>query len=156
MYRGSPVSAVFWSPANRTIGKTALIEHWFSSKIAIWDFCDFKVHFFSSFSVNIIFLKVKNWLLDLFWHDHWVVYDQFLLLYIIYAIFNLDDYVLSTVVTKSKLEALHLRKNWSDLVKFLTIRCVRYCFLASKFEKFEKKKVKKRTKSKFSAVLCCL
>ena len=26
-YRESPVSAVFWSPANRTIGKTALIEH---------------------------------------------------------------------------------------------------------------------------------
>ena len=26
-YRDSPVSAVFWSPANRTIGKTALIEH---------------------------------------------------------------------------------------------------------------------------------
>ena len=25
-YRGSPVSAVFGSPANRTIGKTALIE----------------------------------------------------------------------------------------------------------------------------------
>ena len=35
-----------------------------------------------------------------------VVYDQLLLLYIIFAIFNLDDYVLSTVVTKSKLEAL--------------------------------------------------
>ena len=105
-YRDSPVSAVFWSPANRTIGKTALIEHWFSSKIAIWDFCDFKVHFFSSFSVNIIFWKWKNWLLGLFWHDHWVIYDQFLLLYIIYATFKLDDYVLSTVVTKSKLEAL--------------------------------------------------
>ena len=59
-YRDSPVSAVFWSPANRTIGKTALIEHWFSSKIAIWDFCDFKVHFFSSFSVNIIFWKWKT------------------------------------------------------------------------------------------------
>ena len=26
-YRDSPVSAVFWSPANCTIGKTALIEH---------------------------------------------------------------------------------------------------------------------------------
>ena len=25
MYRDSPVSAVFWSPVNRTIGKTALI-----------------------------------------------------------------------------------------------------------------------------------
>ena len=45
-YRDSPVSAVFWSPANRTIGKTALIEHWFSTKIAIWDFWVFKVHFF--------------------------------------------------------------------------------------------------------------
>ena len=49
---------------------------------------------------------MKNWLLGLFWHDHWVVYDQFLLLYIIYAIFNLDDYVLGTVVKKSKLEKL--------------------------------------------------
>ena len=34
-YRDSPDCAVFWSPANRTIRKTALIEHWFSSKIAI-------------------------------------------------------------------------------------------------------------------------
>ena len=118
LYRDSPVSAVFWSPANRTIGKTALIEHWFSSKIAIWDFCDFKVHFFSSFSVNIIFWKWKNWLLGLFWHDHWVIYDQFLLLYIIYAIFNLDDYVLSTVVTKSKLEALVFIAPWKKLVWF--------------------------------------
>ena len=46
LYRESPVSAVFWSPANRTIAKTALIEHWFSTKIAIWDFWVFKVHFF--------------------------------------------------------------------------------------------------------------
>ena len=46
-----------------------------------------------------------------------------------------NDYVLSTVVTKSKLEALVFIAHWSDLVKFLTIRCVRYCFLASKFEK---------------------
>ena len=42
-YRDSPVSAVFWSPGNRTIGKTALIEHWFSSKIAIFDFWIFTV-----------------------------------------------------------------------------------------------------------------
>ena len=35
----------------------------------------------------------------------WVIYDKFMLLYIIYATFKLDDYVLSTVVTKSKLEA---------------------------------------------------
>ena len=48
-YRDSPDSAVFWSPANRTIGKTALIEHWFSTKIAIWDFWVFKVHFFCQF-----------------------------------------------------------------------------------------------------------
>ena len=27
IYRDSPDSAVFWSPVNRTIGKTALIEH---------------------------------------------------------------------------------------------------------------------------------
>ena len=49
IYRNSPVSEVFWSPANRTIGKTALIEHWFSTKIAIWDFWVFKVHFFWQF-----------------------------------------------------------------------------------------------------------
>ena len=49
MYRDSPVSVFFWSPANRTIGKTALIEHWFSAKIAIWDFWIFKVPFFSHF-----------------------------------------------------------------------------------------------------------
>ena len=30
--------AVFWSPANRAIGKTALIGDWFSTKMAIWDF----------------------------------------------------------------------------------------------------------------------
>ena len=29
--------AVFWSPANRAIGKTALIGDWFSTKMAIWD-----------------------------------------------------------------------------------------------------------------------
>ena len=27
LIQDSPVSAVFWSPANRTIGKTSLIEH---------------------------------------------------------------------------------------------------------------------------------
>ena len=48
-YRDSPVSAVFWSPANRTIGKTALIGHWFSTKIAIWDLWIFKVPFFAHF-----------------------------------------------------------------------------------------------------------
>ena len=37
-YRDSPDSAIFWSPANRTIGKTALIETRFSTKIVIWDF----------------------------------------------------------------------------------------------------------------------
>ena len=58
-YRESLDSAVFWSPANRTIWKTALIEHWFSTKIAIWDFWVFKVHFFCSFSVNIFFWKCK-------------------------------------------------------------------------------------------------
>ena len=36
-YRSSPVSAVFGSPAKRTIGKTALIADWFNTKIAIWD-----------------------------------------------------------------------------------------------------------------------
>ena len=50
MYRGSPVSAIFGSPANRTIGKTALIGDWFSTKIAIWDFWIFKVPLFGSFS----------------------------------------------------------------------------------------------------------
>ena len=48
-YRDSPVSVVFWFPANRPIGKTALNGDWFSTKIAIWDFWVFKVHFFCSF-----------------------------------------------------------------------------------------------------------
>ena len=51
-YRRSPVSAVFEFPANRTIGKTALIGDWFSTKIAIWDFWIFKVLFFCSFPWN--------------------------------------------------------------------------------------------------------
>ena len=51
-YRRSPVSAVFGSPANRTIGKTALIGDWFSTKTAIWDFWIFKVPFFCSFPWN--------------------------------------------------------------------------------------------------------
>ena len=46
-YRDSPVSAVFWSPGNRTIGKTALIGDWFNTKMTILDFWIFKVHFFS-------------------------------------------------------------------------------------------------------------
>ena len=44
-YRDSPVSAVFWSPATRTIWKTALIEDRFSTKVTILDFWIFKVHF---------------------------------------------------------------------------------------------------------------
>ena len=59
LYRDSQVSAVFWYPANRTIGKTALIEHWFSSKIVIWDFWIFKVPFFAHFhywNLNRLFL----------------------------------------------------------------------------------------------------
>ena len=36
-YRDSPVSAVFWSPANRTIGKTPLIRDWFRT-ISIFGF----------------------------------------------------------------------------------------------------------------------
>ena len=42
-------SAVFGSPANRTIGKTALIGDWFSTKIAILDFWISKVPFFANF-----------------------------------------------------------------------------------------------------------
>ena len=49
-YRDSPVSAVFWSPGNRTIWKTALIGDWFSTKIAILDFWIFKVPFFAYFN----------------------------------------------------------------------------------------------------------
>ena len=51
-YRGSPVSAVFGSPANRTIGKAALIGDWFSTEIVIWDFWNFKIPFFCLFSWN--------------------------------------------------------------------------------------------------------
>jgi hypothetical protein len=50
IYRDSPVSAVFWSPRNRTIIKTSLIGDWFSSKIAILDFWIFKVPFFGYFN----------------------------------------------------------------------------------------------------------
>ena len=60
-YRDSPVSVVFWFPANRTIGKTALNGDWFSTKIAIWDFQIFKVPFFAHFSRNFNFLKTKKW-----------------------------------------------------------------------------------------------
>ena len=49
IYRDSPVSAVFWSSVNRTIGKTALIGDWFSTKIVIWVF---KVPFLARFSQN--------------------------------------------------------------------------------------------------------
>ena len=49
IYRESPVSAVFWSPANRTIEKTALIEDCYSTIIAIWDFWILKVPFFAYF-----------------------------------------------------------------------------------------------------------
>ena len=52
IYRRSLVSAVFGSPANRTIGKTALIGDWFSTKIVIWDFWNFKVPFFAHFQEN--------------------------------------------------------------------------------------------------------
>ena len=48
-YRDSPVSAVFWSPANRTFGKTALIGDCFSTKTSILDFWIFKVHFLGIF-----------------------------------------------------------------------------------------------------------
>ena len=45
----SPVSAIFWSPGNRTIWKTAQIEHWFSTKISILDFWILKVSFFFAY-----------------------------------------------------------------------------------------------------------
>ena len=45
--RDFPVSAVFWSPVNCTIGKTALIGVWFSIEITIWDFWLFKVPLFA-------------------------------------------------------------------------------------------------------------
>ena len=74
IYRDSLVSAVFWSPANRTIAKTALIEHWFSTKIAIWDFWAFKVHFFANFqyisffeSEKLIDRIILTWLLSYLW-----------------------------------------------------------------------------------------
>ena len=51
-YRRSLVSAAFGSPEIRTIGKTALIGDWFSTKIAIWDFWIFKVPFYCLFSRN--------------------------------------------------------------------------------------------------------
>ena len=44
-YRGSPVSVIFQSPWNRTIGKSALIGDWFRTKKTILDFWIFKVHF---------------------------------------------------------------------------------------------------------------
>ena len=54
-YRDSPVSAVFWSPANHTIRKTALIRDWFTTKMVNWDFWIFKVPFFAHFSRNFNF-----------------------------------------------------------------------------------------------------
>ena len=66
MYRDSPVSAVFWSPANRTIGKTALTGDWFSTKIAIWDFWIFKVPF----------LAHVHKIISSFWHVYWVIYHK--------------------------------------------------------------------------------
>ena len=63
--------------------QTALIEHWFSTKIAIWDFWVFKVHFFLHIFSKYHFLKVKNWLLGWCWHDYLIIYDQFLLFYVI-------------------------------------------------------------------------
>ena len=54
---GVPVSAVFGSPANRTIGETALIGDRFSTKMTILDFWIFKVHFFSLFSIlTLVFI----------------------------------------------------------------------------------------------------
>ena len=49
MYRDYPISAVFWSPINRSIVKIALFRNLFSIKIAIWEFqlsfSKFQVHF---------------------------------------------------------------------------------------------------------------
>ena len=59
---GIPWLVLFlWSPGNRTIWKTALIEHWFSTKIAILDFWIFKVPFFAYFND---FNQQKTTLLD--------------------------------------------------------------------------------------------
>ena len=58
-YRGSPVSAVFGSPAKRTIEKTALIGDWFSTKTAIWDFWVPKVHLYLLIFIKFNFLIVK-------------------------------------------------------------------------------------------------
>ena len=60
IYRESPDSAVFGSPANRTIGKTALIGDWFSTKPTILDFWIFKVHFFGKLFAYLITFQPKK------------------------------------------------------------------------------------------------
>ena len=55
----SLVSTVFWSPANRTNGKTALIEDCFKTKKTILDFWIFKVHFLEQLKLTDFFQKQK-------------------------------------------------------------------------------------------------
>ena len=110
-YRDSPVSAVFWSPGNRTIWKTALIRDWFSTKIPILDFWIFKVPFFSSFWPNF---NNKMILLGLFWQLFYSSIMNFNLLTRIYATFSLDYYWNSDLMfTIQQI----LEKTWRKVVK---------------------------------------
>ena len=63
-HRGSPDRTNFVLPGNCTFAKKLLIEDWFSTKIAIYDFWIFKVPFFwwfsPGFSRNFDFWKQKN------------------------------------------------------------------------------------------------
>ena len=81
-YRDSPVSAVFWSPANGTIGKTALIGDWFGTKIGFWDLCFFAhFHKFSLFeSKTRIVSLILTGLLSCLAHilTSWQNFKQFL------------------------------------------------------------------------------
>ena len=85
-YKDSPVSAVFWSPGNRTIWKTALIEDWFITKIASLDFWIFKVLFFCSFWTNKIIL------LGSYWQLFESIFTNHTFLTKFYATFSLDYY----------------------------------------------------------------
>ena len=49
LYRGSPDSTNFAPPGNRTIEKIVLSGVWFSTKMPIYAFGPFKVHFFAHF-----------------------------------------------------------------------------------------------------------
>ena len=100
IYRDSLDNSVFAPPGNCTIPKTVLIGDWFSTKTLFMTFGISKSPFlliFTRIFKIFWFLKLKKWLLCLFWHVYWEIYRKF---WLSDTIFNMDGYIAQFIAIK--------------------------------------------------------